>query len=76
MAPTAASDTAPRWTWATVERGLWAGQHDDEFAGLIEQDVAHGFSPTDHTGHSLGTYPTLLAAKTALRAAHPAGVTP
>jgi hypothetical protein len=76
MAPTAASDTAPRWTWAAVERGLWAGQHDDEFAGLIEQEIPNGYSPTDHTGHPLGTYPSLVAAKTALRAAHSDSETP
>jgi hypothetical protein len=76
MAPTSATHTAPRWTWAAVERGLWAGQLDPEFAGLIEQEIVHGYSPTDHTGHPLGTYPTLLDAKSALRAAHPDGVNP
>jgi hypothetical protein len=74
MTPTttaAAAAAAEGWTSAAVERGLWAGQHDHEFAGLIGQEIEHGYSPIDDTGHALGTFDTLLQAKSALETAAP-----
>jgi hypothetical protein len=70
MTPTTKADPAAEgWTWAPVERGLWAGQHDHEFGGLIGQEIEHGYSPVDDTGHALGTFETLLEAKSALEIA-------
>jgi hypothetical protein len=71
MTPTTAADAAEGWTWALVERGLWAGQHDHEFGGLIGQEIEHGYSPVGHTGQALGTFDTLLEAKSALETADP-----
>jgi hypothetical protein len=72
MTPTttaAAAAAAEGWTWAAVERA--SGQHDHEFAGLIGQEIEHGYSPIDDTGHALGTFDTLLEAKSALETADP-----
>ncbi|MBF4629597.1 hypothetical protein ITJ42_00015 [Clavibacter michiganensis subsp. phaseoli] len=59
MTPTASRDALEGWIWAAVEQALWAGQLDHEFAVLIERELTHGYSPTDRTGHPLGTFPTL-----------------
>jgi hypothetical protein len=73
MTPTTTADAAAAegWTWAAVERGLWAGQHDHEFGGLIGQEIEHGYSPVDDSGHALGIFDTLLEAKSALETADP-----
>jgi hypothetical protein len=53
----------PAITWTSVQPGLWVGKVDGEFAGMIEATKPDGYVATTRLAKSLGTFPTVAAAK-------------
>lgn len=61
--------------WTIVQRGLWVGKRDGEFAGMIEalgldqpstgQSNVDSFGAMTNCGHDLGHFPSFSAAKNA-----------
>lgn len=60
-----ASGTRTRWT--EVESGFHVGNRPGEFVGTIRR-VTDGYAAHDHTGHPVGTFPTLPRARSAVEA--------
>ena len=52
-----------RITWTAVQRGLWVGNKNGEFAGMIESRWGEGFSATTSLGKQLGSFPSMEEAK-------------
>ncbi|MFD3443917.1 TetR/AcrR family transcriptional regulator [Microbacteriaceae bacterium 4G12] len=56
---------APPVVWSAVRHDLWVGNHDGEFAGMVE--LIHGaYWATSRHGRPSGSYPTLRQAEEAL----------
>lgn len=49
--------------WTSVQAGLWVGKIDGEFAGMIEAKKGEGYVATTRLAKSLGTFPSVAAAK-------------
>ncbi|MGV8896841.1 MAG: hypothetical protein ACOH10_04735 [Rhodoglobus sp.] len=49
--------------WKSVQKGLWVGERDGEFAGLIESTRGGGFAAMTCFGSPKGAFTTLDAAK-------------
>ncbi|WP_240606007.1 TetR/AcrR family transcriptional regulator [Planctomonas deserti] len=55
----------PPVVWSAVRHDLWVGNHDGEFAGMVE--LIHGaYWATSRHGRPSGSYPTLREAEEAL----------
>lgn len=46
-----------------MQAGLWVGKIDGEFAGMIEAKKGEGYVATTRLAKSLGTFPSVAAAK-------------
>ena len=56
---------APAVVWSAVRHDLWVGNHDGEFAGMVE--LIHGaYWATSRHGRPSGSYPTLREAEETL----------
>jgi AcrR family transcriptional regulator len=56
---------APAVGWSAVRHDLWVGNHDGEFAGMVE--LVHGmYWATSRHGRPSGSFPTLRLAEEAL----------
>ena len=49
--------------WKAIQRGLWIGKRDGEFAGMIESTTSGGFAAMTNLGEQLGNFGTVDAAK-------------
>ena len=54
-------------TWHGVQAGLWVGQRDGEYTGMIEHHGGEGYVATSRFGRALGTFGTMEAALVALQ---------
>jgi hypothetical protein len=54
-------------TWHGVQAGLWVGQRNGEYAGMIERHRGEGYAATSRLGESVGLFSTMEEALTALR---------
>ncbi len=54
-------------TWHGVQAGLWVGQRDREYTGMIEHLWGQGYVATSRLGTSLGTFRTMEEALVALQ---------
>jgi AcrR family transcriptional regulator len=60
-----AEAAVPPVLWSAVRHDLWVGNHDGEFAGMVE--LIHGaYWATSRHGRPSGSYPTLRLAEEAL----------
>ena len=50
-------------TWTSVQSGLWVVKIDAELAGMIEAKRGEGYVATTRLAKSLGTFPSVAAAK-------------
>ncbi len=49
--------------WKSVQQGLWIGERDGEFAGMIESQRGGGFAAMTCLGQQLGSFASVDAAK-------------
>ena len=49
--------------WKVIQRGLWIGKRDGEFAGMIESTRSGEFAAMTNLGEQLGLFPSADAAK-------------
>jgi hypothetical protein len=49
--------------WTSVQRGLWVGKSNGEFAGMIERRDDEGFVATTRLAQHLGVFATVNEAK-------------
>ena len=49
--------------WTVVQSGLWVGNANGEFAGMIEERSGEGFIATTQLALTLGTFATIEEAK-------------
>ena len=53
-------------TWHGVQAGLWVGQRNGEYTGMIERHGGEGYIATSRLGRSVGTFRTMEEALVAL----------
>ncbi|CAN5295127.1 hypothetical protein BH11ACT5_BH11ACT5_26800 [soil metagenome] len=53
--------------WTAVQSGLWVGNINGEFAGMIEARRGEGFSATTRLAKPLGVFATMAEAKARFR---------
>lgn len=58
----ASPSRSTRTEWTIVQRGLWVGKTNGEFAGMIEAGP-DGYSATTRLAKYLGVFPTVDEAK-------------
>lgn len=49
--------------WTAVQKGLWVGKTDGEFAGMIERRDGEGYVATTRLAQDLGVFATVAEAK-------------
>ncbi len=54
-------------TWHGVQAGLWVGQRDGEYTGMIEHHWGEGYVATSRLGRPLGIFRTMEEALVALQ---------
>ena len=54
--------------WTSVQRGLWVGKSNGEFAGMIERRDGEGFVATTRLAQHLGVFATVNEAKASFAA--------
>lgn len=60
--------TATPIRWTAVQKGLWVGKTDGEFAGMIERLDDQGYVATTRLAQHLGVFPTVAEAKASFAA--------
>lgn len=61
--PVADGKASRRIHWKVIQRGLWIGKRDGEFAGMIESTTNGTFAAMTSLGEQLGNFGTVDAAK-------------
>jgi hypothetical protein len=67
-ARSATSRTAAPIHWTAVQKGLWVGKTDGEFAGMIERLDGEGYVATTRLAQHLGAFATVAEAKASFAA--------
>lgn len=60
--------TATPIHWTSVQKGLWVGKSNGEFAGMIERRDDDGYVATTRLAQHLGVFPTVAEAKASFAA--------
>lgn len=72
MTPSASTSATPRTAtpihWTSVQKGLWVGKANGEFAGMIERRDDDGYVATTRLAQHLGVFPTVAEAKASFAA--------
>lgn len=68
MPTTAAPRTPSPIHWTSVQKGLWVGKANGEFAGMIERRDDDGYVATTRLAQHLGVFPTVAEAKASFAA--------